>query len=302
MNRMWVRAGIGGILCVLLVVGCGDDDGGSDDGGADASAINQKPFFEALPPPVHISHRGGGEIYPEHTLYAFLQAVDNDQTDVLEIDLVLSADGHIMLIHDLEVDRTTDGSGLVNDLTLAELEALDASYWFDPDGDGSYPRRGLGDTIPTLDETFEAFPQMYYNLEIKDADSEYEADLYALVQLHNLEDRVLWGSANSSSSDRLRALAPHIAMYYHTPAATCFVTQVLLENDPATECTEHYDVLNLPGGGLTVEVVEAAHAMGIAVYAWTIDLPEDMELLFSYGVDGIITDRPDLLRQVIDAM
>ncbi len=292
MNRMWVRLGLGGILCMAFVGGCGDDDGG----------IAKKPFFEALPAPVHLSHRGGAESYPESTLYAFDMAVNNDQTDVLEIDLVLSSDGHIMVTHDLEVDHTTDGTGLVNDKTLAELQALDAAYWFDPDGDQTYPERDQGHTMPTLDETFEAFPTLYYNLEIKDADSEYEADLYALVQQYNLEERVLWGSAISDSSDRLRALAPHIAMYYHTAAATCFVTQVTLGGDPATDCTEHYDALNLPGGGITVEVVDAAHALGIAVYAWTIDAPDEMELLFGYGVDGIITDRPDLLRQVIDAM
>ena len=292
MYRMWVRAGCSGILCLLLVGGCGDDDGG----------VDQKPFFEAMAPPVHLSHRGGAGIYPESTLYAFQQAVDVDQTDVLEIDLVLSSDGHIMVTHDLEVDGTTDGTGLVNDLTMAEIQALDAAYWFDPDGDQSYPERGQGHIMPTLDETFAAFPTLYYNLEIKDAASEYEADLYAMVQLYNLEDRVLWGSANSSSSDRLRAIAPHIAMYYHTAAATCFVTEATFGGDPATACTEHYDALNLPGGGITVEVVEIAHAMGVAVYAWTVDLREDMELLFGYGVDGIITDRPDILREVIDAM
>ncbi len=292
MYRTLVRTVVGGILSALLVSGCGDDDGGSD----------VKPFFEALPGPVHISHRGGAGIYPESTLYAFQQAVEVDHTDVLEIDLVLSADGHMMVIHDLEVDGTTDGTGLVNDLTLAEIQALDAGYWFDPDGDQSYPERGQGHTIPTLDETFAAFPDLYYNLEIKDADSEYEADLYALVQQYNLEEKVLWGSAISSSSDRLRALAPHIAMYYHTAAATCFVSELTFGNDPATACTEHYDALNLPGGGITQEVVDAAHSMDIAVYAWTVDLREDMELLFSYGVDGIITDRPDILRQVIDAM
>jgi len=292
MYRIWLRAGLGGIFIAGMMAGCGDDDGG----------VTQKPFFEALPAPVHISHRGGAGIYPESTLYAFQQAVDVDHTDVLEIDLVQSADGHIMVSHDDEVDRTTDGSGLITEMTLVEVQALDAAFWFDPDGDQSYPERGMGHTIPTLDETFAAFPTLYYNLEIKDAASEYEAELYALVQQYNLEDRVLWGSANSSSSDRLRAVAPHIAMYYHTAAATCFVTQVTLGGDPATDCTDHYDALNLPGGGITVEVVDAAHALGIAVYAWTVDLPEDMELLFGYGVDGIITDRPDVLRQVIDAM
>jgi glycerophosphoryl diester phosphodiesterase len=292
MNRTWVRAAIRGILCAALVTGCGDDDGGS----------GQKPFFEALPPPVHISHRGGAGIYPESTIYAFTQAVQNDHTDVLEIDLVLSGDGNIMVSHDVEVDRTTDGTGLITDKTLAELKALDAAFWFDPDGDQSYPERGMGHTIPTLDETFEAFPDLYFNLEIKDADSLYEDQLYAVVQQHGMEEQVLWGSAISDSAERLRAVAPQIAIYYHTPAATCFVTQLEFGGDPATDCTDHFDALNLPGGGITLRLVEAAHAMGIAVYAWTVDLPEDMETLFGYGVDGIITDRPDLLRDVIDAM
>lgn len=277
----------------LLVAGCGDDDSGP---------APAKPYFQALPPPVHLSHRGGAGLYPESTIYALERALSEWDTDVLEIDLVMSSDGHIVVIHDLTVDRTTDGTGLVSEKTLAELQALDAAYWFDPDEDGSYPLRGQGITIPTLEEVFTAFPDAYYNLEIKDPDAEYEEDLRDVVVAHGLRDRVCWGSSNDDSAERLRALDPEVAIYYPMQAATCFAFAVLDGNDPMVACPRHYDALNLPEGGSTAEVIAAAHANGIAVYTWTIDDQARMEALFALGVDGIITDRPDVLRAVIDAL
>lgn len=251
---------------------------------------------------MHLSHRGGAELYPESTIYALGHALSEWDTDVLEIDLVRSADGHIMVIHDEEVDRTTDGTGLVRDMTLAQLKALNAAYWFDPDDDQSYPMREDGLTIPTLVEVFEAFPDAYYNLEIKDADAEYEGELYQLILAHGLRDHVCWGSSNDDSAERLRAQDPDIAIYYPMEAATCFVLAVTNVNDPMTQCLRHYDALNLPEGSSTAEVVAAAHANGIAVYTWTINDQARMEALFALGVDGIITDRPDILRAVIDAL
>ncbi|MDY0001276.1 MAG: glycerophosphodiester phosphodiesterase [Polyangia bacterium] len=283
------------ILNIALVFGtsaCGDNDSGEP----------SKPYFEALPPPVHLSHRGGAGLYPESTLYALERALSEWDTDVLEIDLVLSADGHLMVIHDESVERTTDGSGMVGEKTLAELKALDAAFWFDPDGDESFPLRGEGLTIPTLEEVFTAFPDAYYNLEIKDADSEYEEDLHAVVLQFGMREKVCWGSSNDDSAERLRALDPDIAIYYPMQAATCFVLAVNDSNDPMTQCPRHYDALNLPEGGSTAEVIAAAHANGIAVYTWTIDDQPRMEALFALGVDGIITDRPDILRTVIDSL
>lgn len=281
-----------GIALVLSPAACGDDDAGEP----------SKPYFQALPAPVHLSHRGGAALYPESTLYALEHALSEWDTDVLEIDLVLSADGHIMVIHDEEVDRTTDGTGLVGDLTLAELKTLNAAYWFDPDGDESYPMRTAGLTIPTLEEVFTAFPDAYYNLEIKDAAAEYEEALHALVLAHGLRDQVCWGSSNDDSAERLRALDPDIAIYYPMEAATCFVLAVNDGNNPMTQCPRHYDALNLPEGGSTAEVIAAAHSNGIAVYTWTIDDQPRMVALFALGVDGIITDRPDILRGVIDSL
>ncbi|MFH2009681.1 MAG: glycerophosphodiester phosphodiesterase [bacterium] len=294
MMRIGNRVGI--VVCLvavstLLWSACGDDDGTAE-----------KPFFQDLPARVHLAHRGGAKVYPESTLYAFEHVIDEYQTDVLEIDLVMSADGHIMVTHDEEVDNTTDGTGNVNDMTLAELKELDAGYWFDPDEDGSYPHRGTGLTMPTLEETFEAFPAMHYNLEIKDYDNEYEEDLYAVVQQYNMEDLVIWGSFDKACTLRLRALAPHVAVYAPFDDATCFGLAVLDEKDPLVECTDFYDALNISAGLAEQEVVEVAHSMGIKVFFWTIDDRSQMETLFGYGADGIITDRPDILREVIDSL
>jgi len=194
----------------------------------------------------------------------------------------------------------TDGTGLVNEKTLAEIQALDAAYKWDPDGDESYPLRGQGIKIPTLEEGFTAFPDVSWNLEIKDAENAYEADLLAIIDQFGMREKVCWGSASDGSSARLRALAPEICLYYPTSAALCFLEAVDEGLDPLVGC-ERYDALNLPEGGITTEVVAAAKANGIPIYAWTVNDRDFMIQLLDMGVEGIITDRCDILREVIDA-
>lgn len=277
------------LLSCCLATACGDDDGGP----------TQKPYIRNLPPPVHLAHRGCAENGPENTLHLFDIAVNVHGTDVLETDMFLTADGHIVLLHDEDLQRTTDGTGWVNEMTLAEVQALDAAYWWDPDGNASYPLRGQGITVPTLEESFTAFPDVSWNLEIKDAENEYEADLLAIIDQFGMREKVCWGSATDGSSARLRALAPEICLYYPTNAATCFVISVGDGLDPMVEC-ERYDALNLPEGGITTEVVAAAQANNIPIWAWTINDRDFMIQLLDMGVAGIITDRCEILREVID--
>ena len=294
MTRTWL------MVAVTLLLGtawaaCGD----SDDG---ITYLPDKPYFQNQPAITLIAHRGGALLYPEHTLYALQQAIEVHQADVLEIDLVLSADGEIFLNHDLTVESTTDGTDHVINLTYAQLKDLDAAYWFDPDEDGSYPERGKGYQMITLDEAWDAIPGAYWSLEIKDGDNEYEEQLHDMVVAYGMEEHIVWGSRNDTPAERLRALDPSIAAYYPIGAVTCFVLAAQDGRDPMTECDTHYDVLVINEGATTPEVVAAAHAGRKAVNVFTINDPAFMEILFGYGVDGIITDRPDILRAVIDAM
>ena len=113
-----------------------------------------------------IAHQGGDGLWPGNTLYAFEQAAALG-VDVLEMDLHITKDGVLVINHDETVDRTTDGTGTIEDMTLAELKALDAGYDWSKDGGQTFPYRGMGLTIPTLEEIFQTFPEYHMTIEIK---------------------------------------------------------------------------------------------------------------------------------------
>lgn len=115
---------------------------------------------------VNIAHRGGAKIAPENTLLAFEHGLKAG-AGVLELDVHLTRDGHLVVIHDDTVNRTTDGSGRVREMTLSEIKSLDAGYQFPPYGGVAHPYRGKGVTVPTLEEVYREFPDVPINVEIK---------------------------------------------------------------------------------------------------------------------------------------
>ena len=137
-----------------------------------ARPLEPHPFFRTADPVNNdrvlvMAHQGGDGLWPSNTLYAFERAVQAG-VNVLELDVHASQDGALVVIHDDSVDRTTDGSGLVGDKTLAELKKLDAGYDWSPERTGeTFPYRGQGITLPTLQEVFAAFPDTRVNVEIK---------------------------------------------------------------------------------------------------------------------------------------
>jgi len=283
--RAWVAA------AALLLAGCADE--------------GVKPFVAALSAPVHVAHRGGAASYPEDTLYAFERAVTDDGTDLLELDVHTSADGVLVVHHDDEVDRTTDGSGPIHDLTLAEIQALDAAHWFTTDGGQTYPLRGTGVTIPTLEEVLTAFPDTPMSIEAKQVAPPLVEELTDMVVAHDRVDSVMLASFDDATIEAMVELLPGAAVNFGENATRCVVFQHLLQAGWGS-CVNG-DVLTLPpsSAGLPVitdRLLESAHAQGIPVLAWTIDDPDEMEALLDQGVDGIMTDRPDLLREVIDDM
>src|ERR1043165_3821623 len=160
--------------------------------------------------PLVIAHRGGAGLWPENTLYAFERAVALG-VDVIETDVRTTAEGELVVLHDELVDRTTDGSGPVNAMTLAEVKRLDAAYHFSTDGGRSFPLRGTGVTVPTLREVFDALPHMRFNIEPKQGTPSLAVPLCRLIRERGMTKRVMVGSFSGSTLQEFRHECPEVA-------------------------------------------------------------------------------------------
>ncbi|HET9110368.1 MAG TPA: glycerophosphodiester phosphodiesterase [Ktedonobacterales bacterium] len=251
---------------------------------------------------LHFAHQGGGLLAPENTLEAFTLGASY-APDALELDIQMTRDGEIVVIHDPTVDRTTNGHGPVADFTLAELQALDAGYHFTPDDGRTYPFRGRGIIIPTLREVFGRFPSLLINIDLKEEQPGKEAALWRTIQQAQATDRVIVASFECASLRRFRQLA-HDAV----PTSACpdeVRTFVICQQARVSRWLRHaYQALQVPETHGRTRIVSpasvrAAHRLGIAVHVWTINERADMERLLDWGVDGLMTDRPDLLAEVL---
>lgn len=259
------------------------------------------PFADGPPRPWVIAHQGGDGLWPGDTMFAFERAAEMG-VDVLEMDLHSTADGALVLMHDATVDRTTDGSGRINDLTLAEIKDLDAGYdWTEDDGQ-TYPFRGQGITVPTLDDVFQAFPDEYFNIEIKQAEPSITEPFCNKIREYVREDRVFVASFNQDVLDEFRQVCPEVA----TSTGESDGIKLLVPSFLWLEAihSPKAQVVQTPEEyfGMTVlkqRTVDAAHNRGMEMHAWTINETEDMERLLALGLDGIITDRPDRMLALL---
>jgi glycerophosphoryl diester phosphodiesterase len=249
------------------------------------------PFF-ALEPPIAIGHRGAAGEAPENTLVSFERALA-DGAQVLESDVHPTRDGEVVLLHDDELDRTTDGAGPVSARTLAELRRLDAGYRFRPDA--GFPFRGRGVRIPTLAEALETFPRLRFNLEIKERSPgliERTLDLVA-----GREDRTLLAAAADAIMADLRAAVARrdskVAIGASAGDVLGFVRSALDGIPPPPGPMALQVPPDFAGRPLvTPRFVEHAHAHGLHVHVWTIDEPREIERLLDLGVDGVMSDFP----------
>src|SRR3712207_6061316 len=156
--------------------------------------------------PLNVAHRGASARAPENTLEAFRLAVEAGAGG-LELDVHMSRDGEVVVIHDASVDRTTDGSGAVAGMTLGELRGLDAGYRFSPDGGRTHPYRGRGVRIPTLAEVYEAFPATCVNVDIKERQPGAEKAVLQVIRDAEAEGRSLVVSDDHAVVRRFRRLS-----------------------------------------------------------------------------------------------
>jgi glycerophosphoryl diester phosphodiesterase len=251
--------------------------------------------------PLVIAHRGGARLWPENTLYAFTRARDLG-VDVLEMDLQVTADGVLVVMHDSTLDRTTDGTGPVNRLSLSELKKLDAAFRFSPDGGLGFPLRGRGITVPTLREVFDALPGMRFNIEPKQSQPSIIRPLCRMIRERGMTARVMVGSFSQQVLEEFRSECPEVATSASAAEVSAFLATKTGGPTPARSIAAQ--ALQVPeqiGGQslLTRELVEAAHARKLQVHAWTINDEESMKRLIALDVDGIMTDYPDRLIKVL---
>ncbi len=229
---------------------------------------------------------------------AFRRAVDEWDADMLEMDVRLTADRRVVVIHDETVDRTTDGQGRIRDMTWAQARELDAGNRFRSPGGGA-PWRSRGVRLPLFEEVLEAFPEVRMIVEPKAAET--AGPLVRLIRAAGAEGRVLVGAEFEDSrvgargysgpwGASRRQVVPFWILHrfgpagrWHAPAADGF------------QLPERSGRLRV----VTPALLRAARAANMPVYVWTVDDPADMRRLLAWGADGIMTDRPDLLAGVL---
>lgn len=247
--------------------------------------------------PLLIAHRGGGDLRPEETLPAFENAAALG-ADVLELDVHTTADGEVVCLHDDTVDRTTDGTGAVHGLTLAEVRALDAGYRFTTDGGATFPYRATGVTVPTLAEVLAAHPAAWFSIEIKQTEPDIVDAVLAVVDASGAASHVVLVSFADSVVADIRARRPDLVTGMSLSEIFTFV---MLR--PANEATyvPPSTIAQIPFGNVTAPIVERAERFGIRLHAWTVNDRATMERLLDLGTHGIMTDDPALLAEVIAA-
>lgn len=255
-------------------------------------------YFDA-PRPMVIAHQGGDGLRPSNTLLAFQHAVDLG-VHVLEMDVHRTADGALVLMHDATVDRTTDGSGPLAEMTLEAVKRLDAAYHWPYRGEAP-PYRGRGVRVPTLAEVVNRFPEMRYNVEIK-SDSA-AAGRAVCEELGRLEatERVLVASFHDTAMDAFRGACPSVPTSAQESDIRWFYLLYRIGVAGWAKPTAAAFQVPTHSGGYDLSertFLDAARENGLHVDYWTINDPNVMRQLIERGADGIITDRPDLLIEV----
>lgn len=310
----------------------------NDDTACDAPfVLDENPWRVRGGDPLNYAHRGGVIDFPENTLFAYAE-VALLGADVLEMDVYQTRDNQLVILHDLDVDRTTDGSGLVADLTLDELRELDAAYWFVP-GAGTphdrpeedYVYRGIATgakppppgysaedfRIPTLEEALRRFPHELINIELKpdlDGEGDYEVQIADLLKRYGRYTDLIAASFVDEAANNFKRVAP--CVYTSVPLNQASILVLGSQGEGTIPPVPEHVAFQVPPDtsqinpeqlppGFFLEVVTAdfiadAHAVDMAVQVWTVNSCQEMLRMMDLGVDAIMTDRPVLLEALLN--
>ncbi len=245
--------------------------------------------------PLRFAHRGSRILWPENTAVAFQGAVDLGYT-YIETDVRITRDGVVVAFHDATLDRTTNGAGPVERWDFVDLQRLDAAWWFNPE-DG-YPLRGAGVRVESLEEVFATWPDARFNIDLKGPRLEWAvADV---IKRHRREDTTLIASFVDRRIAKFRRITAGRVAVSAGPSATAAMLSASRVGATVRRRVVAYqlpfDYRSCPIDG---KLVTAIHAAGAQLHTWTVNDAADMNRLLDLGVDGIVTDRPDVLNDVL---
>jgi glycerophosphoryl diester phosphodiesterase len=266
---------------------------------AAAETASPHPFFAE--PAMLGAHRGGADLWPENTLLAYTECAKRWPEILLEADVYRTADGEIVVIHDATVNRTTNGEGAIAEMTLAEIQALDAGYRFTTDGGQTFPYRGKGLTIPTLREVLEATREHRILVETKDGEGVAEATL-EIIRAAGAEDRVLLASFKPAHMAYFREAAPAIARCFDFQTGGALMNALRSDGWDAYEPADHcLSVMKRMQAqfNLTAEELRRIKNKGVVVQIHTVNDKDGMTAFLDLGFESILTDNPELLASVI---
>ncbi len=249
-------------------------------------------MFNQFSKPIIFGHRGACAHAPENTIASFKLAIEHG-ADFVELDAKLSLDGEVMVIHDQTVDRTTNGSGTVNQMSLAQLKELDAGSKFN--------EKFAGEKIPTLDEVFKAVgKEILINVELTNYSSQTDdliPKVAELVKANGLDDRVLFSSFLPGNLKRMQPLLPTapLALLCLGGFAGSFSRSVF-----CLGVSPH--IIHPYLTDVSAAYVAREHKRGRRVHTWTVNYEDDVTRMVKAGVDGVFTDDPLATRKLMEAI
>ena len=244
---------------------------------------------------IRIAHRGGMALYPENTLEAFHFSVDKHNVEMLELDLQITKDSKVIVLHDDSIDRTTNGKGNVIDLSYEEISEFDAGYNF-KDEEGEFSFRDQGVIIPLFEEVLKQLPNTYLNIELKGNNPQLVEKVQLLITNYNAESKIIIGSANYFQNKRVHKHLSNCGHYlsrldlYVFLLVGCFgLLKKYWDKFLTVEAPIEYH-------GIPVYQIylKAAEKLGKPLFIWGADDRDSIQKLSIDDVAGIMTDRPDL--------
>lgn len=251
---------------------------------------------------LNMAHQGGEELWPSNTMLAFKNAVALG-VDMLDADMHATKDGVLVLSHDDTLDRLTDTKGKISEMTWAQVQKADAGYALTPAGQTGFPFRGQGVQVAQVRDLLTTFPNMPMTIEIKQVKPSIAAPFCALLRETQMTQKVIVASFSDEAMNEFRAACPEVMTSMTEKELRPLVILSKIGLSGLAKAPGQFAQVPVRAGGIEVVTpafIRAMHARGVAVHVWTINEEPEMRRLVAMGVDGIDTDRPDLLKKVLN--